>query len=73
MIAISAVSMLSVPVVVLVITLHRESHVEAIGNKALFTPQNPAPRSEVDQLLPSRVKHPGHIQARYSTDEEKAH
>lgn len=71
MIAISGVCMLSVPIVVLVITIHRESHVDTLGNKALFTPQNPGRGSEADSLLPSRFRHAGHIQARYSTDDEK--
>jgi len=69
MISISGVCMLSVPVVVLIITLRKETGHDT-GNKALFTPQGPI-RSEVDQLLPSTaVRNSGHIQARYSTDED---
>jgi len=61
--------MLSVPVVVLIITLRRESGGEP-RNKALFTPHNVL-RSEADQLLPpTAVRHSTHIQARYSTDED---
>lgn len=63
--------MLSVPVVVLIITLRKEKDFNTAGNRALFTPQNQAQRNETDQLLPGKLQLSGQIQTRYSTDEEK--